>query len=68
MGYNAILVKDATSGFTDSNYTAMLDILPLYAKLITAAEFTLEAPFGGSRNETPQPRDSFSGRMAWRRP
>ena len=69
MGYNAILVKDATSGFTDSNYTAMLDILPLYAKLITAAEFTLEAPFGGgSRNETPQPRNSFSGRMAWRRP
>jgi len=27
MGYNAILIKDATSGFTDSNYSAMLDIL-----------------------------------------
>ena len=38
MGYNAILIKDATSGFTDSNYSAMLDILPLYAKLIAAAE------------------------------
>ena len=30
MGYNATLIKDATSGFTDSNYNAMLDILPLY--------------------------------------
>ena len=26
MGYNAVLIKDATSGFTDSNYSAMLDI------------------------------------------
>ena len=32
MGYNAILIKDATSGFTDSNYNAMLDILPLIRK------------------------------------
>jgi nicotinamidase-related amidase len=49
MGYNAILIKDATSGFTDGNYNAMLDILPLYSKVITASEFTLEAPYGGSR-------------------
>jgi nicotinamidase-related amidase len=33
MGYNVVLIKDATSGFTDSNYRAMLDTLPLYAKL-----------------------------------
>ena len=39
IGYNATIIKDAMSGFTDSNYTAMLDILPLYAKVITADEF-----------------------------
>ena len=39
MGYNATVMKDATSGFTDSNYNAMMDILPLYATLITSAEF-----------------------------
>ena len=39
MGYNAIAIKDAMSGFTDSNYNAMMDILPLYSKLITADEF-----------------------------
>jgi len=67
MGYNAILIKDATSGFTDSNYNAMLDILPLYSKVITANEFTLEAPYGGSpRGTQASPfQDSFSGRMAW---
>jgi nicotinamidase-related amidase len=69
MGYNAILIKDATSGFTDSNYNAMLDILPLYSKLISAAEFTLEAPYGGAaRSEGIQDsRTSFSGRVAWLR-
>jgi nicotinamidase-related amidase len=51
MGYNAILIKDATSGFTDANYDAMLDILPLYAKLISSAQFTLEAPYGGITEE-----------------
>jgi nicotinamidase-related amidase len=69
MGYNAILIKDATSGFTDANYTAMLDILPLYSKLITAAEFTLEAPYAGTaRSEAlPQSRNSFTDRVAWLR-
>src|SRR5262249_3983939 len=51
MGYNAILIKDATSGFTDSNYSAMLDILPLYAKVISSAEFTLKAPYGGTARQ-----------------
>ena len=66
MGYNATLIKDATSGFTDGNYNAMLDILPLYAKVITASEFTLEAPFGGSaRTTTFSPSaESFSERIA----
>jgi len=70
MGYNAILISDATSGFTDSNYKAMLDILPLYSKVITSDQFALEAPYGGySRSEpAPQSKDSFSGRMAWLRP
>jgi nicotinamidase-related amidase len=70
MGYNATLIKDATSGFTDSNYQAMVDILPLYAKLITSAAFMLEAPYGGTaRNETePNARNSFTGRVAWLRP
>jgi hypothetical protein len=69
MGYNAILIKDATSGFTDGNYSAMLDILPLYAKLIAAAEFTLEAPYGGAaRSDAADARNSFSGRVAWLRP
>jgi biuret amidohydrolase len=70
MGYNAILIKDATSGFTDSNYSAMLDILPLYAKLISSAEFTLEAPYGGTTRSdaTRDARNAFSGRVAWLRP
>src|SRR6478735_1755781 len=65
MGYNAILIKDATSGFTDGNYSAILDILPLYAKLISSAEFTLEAPYGGTaRSEaTRGSPNSFSGRV-----
>jgi len=69
IGYNAILIKNATSGFTDSNYKAMLDILPLYAKIITADEFTLAAPYGATaRSGATQPsRDSFSGRVAWLR-
>ncbi len=69
MGYNAVLIKDATSGFTDSNYNAMLDILPLYSKIITANEFTLEAPYGGSPRDATasSSQESFSGRMAWRR-
>ena len=48
----------------------MLDILPLYAKLITSAEFMLEAPYGGTpRSErAPDARDSFSGRLAFLRP
>ena len=70
MGYNAILIKDATSGFTDSNYNAMLDILPLYAKLISSAEFMLEAPYGGTARSdvTRGSSNSFSGRVAWLRP
>ena len=69
MGYNAILIKDATSGFTDSNYNAMLDILPLYSRLISAAEFTLEAPYGGAaRSEAIRDsHNSFTGRVAWLR-
>jgi nicotinamidase-related amidase len=39
MGYTATLLKDCTSGFTDQNYDAMLEILPLYAELITADDF-----------------------------
>ncbi|MCK4327022.1 MAG: cysteine hydrolase [Candidatus Diapherotrites archaeon] len=38
-GYNVTLLKDATSGFTDSNYDAMMDILPLYAKMTTSDKF-----------------------------
>jgi nicotinamidase-related amidase len=66
MGYNAILIKDATSGFTDSNYNAMLDILPLYSKVITANEFALEAPYGGSPRTTAFSHSpgSFSERLA----
>lgn len=39
MGYSATLLQDCTSGFTDQNYDAMLEILPLYAELISADEF-----------------------------
>ena len=39
MGYTATLLKDCTSGFTDQNYDAMLNILPLYGELITSEEF-----------------------------
>ena len=68
MGYNAILIKDATSGFTDGNYAAMLDILPLYSKVITSDQFALEAPYGSvERSMTTSPKDSFTGRLAWLR-
>ena len=68
MGYNAILIKDATSGFTDGNYAAMLDILPLYSKVITSAQFALEAPYGSvDRRVTTPSKDSFAGRLAWLR-
>ena len=68
MGYNAILIKDATSGFTDSNYSAMLDILPLYSKVITSDQFTLEAPYGSiERMSTQQSTNSFTARVAWLR-
>jgi len=69
MGYNAILIKDATSGFTDSNYAAMLDILPLYAKLISSDQLTLEAPYGGRDRSlaTLQSGNSFTGRVSWLR-
>ena len=39
MGYSATILKDCTSGFTDQNYNAMVEIMPLYADLITADEF-----------------------------
>ncbi len=39
MGYTATLLKDCTSGFTDQNYDAMVQILPLYGDLISAADF-----------------------------
>ncbi|MCI0503408.1 cysteine hydrolase [Candidatus Micrarchaeota archaeon] len=38
-GYNATVLKDATSGFTDANYEAMMKILPLYAKMMTSEQF-----------------------------
>lgn len=39
MGYSATLLTDCTAGFQDQNYDAMLNILPLYGKLITSKEF-----------------------------
>ena len=39
MGYSAAILKDCTSGFTDQNYDAMVEIMPLYADLITASDF-----------------------------
>lgn len=39
MGYQATLLTDCTSGFTDSNYDAMLSILPMYGELITSDDF-----------------------------
>ena len=39
MGYGATILKDCTSGFTDQNYDAMVEIMPLYADLATADEF-----------------------------
>jgi nicotinamidase-related amidase len=69
MGYNAILINDATSGFTDSNYAAMLAILPLYAKVISSDQLTLEAPYGGRDRSlaTLQSGNSFTGRVSWLR-
>ncbi len=43
IGYNATIIRDAMSGFTDSNYDAMLDILPLYCKVTTADAFAASA-------------------------
>ena len=41
MGYEAVLLTDCTSGFTDQNYDAMMNILPLYGELITARQFLM---------------------------
>lgn len=61
MGYNAAIIKDAMSGFTDSNYNAMLDILPLYCKIITADEFVTSNVVAYS---APQPGRYASERSA----
>jgi len=39
MGYSVTVLEDCTSGFTDQNYEAMLEILPLYGDMRTADEF-----------------------------
>ena len=39
MGYSVTVLEDCTSGFTDQNYDAMLEILPLYGEMMTADEF-----------------------------
>ena len=41
MGYEATLLTDCTSGFTDQNYDAMMNILPLYGELISSQEFMM---------------------------
>ena len=41
MGYEAVLLADCTSGFTDQNYDAMMNILPLYGELITSQQFIM---------------------------
>lgn len=41
MGYEAVLLTDCTSGFTDQNYDAMMQILPLYGELITSQQFIM---------------------------
>ena len=51
MGYQATLLSDCTSGFTDLNYEAMMNILPLYGDLITSDDFVkrrYQAPVGQS--------------------
>ncbi|MEJ2375205.1 MAG: cysteine hydrolase family protein [Pseudolabrys sp.] len=62
MGYNATIIKDAMSGFTDSNYDAMLDILPLYCKVITADEFAMSV--SGAAYSAAQPRPYVSNPSA----
>jgi nicotinamidase-related amidase len=41
MGYEAVLLSDCTSGFTDQNYEAMLNILPLYGEVTTSQHFIM---------------------------
>jgi hypothetical protein len=41
-----------------SNYSAMFDVLPLNAKLISSAGFTLEAPYGGTAHTVCAERQS----------
>ena len=41
MGYEAVLLTDCTSGFTDQNYDAMMNILPLYGDLIPSQKFMM---------------------------
>lgn len=40
-GYEATLLTDCTSGFTDQNYDAMMNILPLYGELISSQQFLM---------------------------
>jgi nicotinamidase-related amidase len=58
MGYNAAIIKDAMSGFTDGNYNAMLDILPLYCKVITAEEFVTTVTLAVRSTVQPWPHAS----------
>lgn len=41
MGYEAVLLTDCTSGFTEENYQAMLNILPLYGEMSTSRSFIM---------------------------
>jgi hypothetical protein len=67
---NAHAVRLDRSGFSKTNYNAMFDVLPLYVKFVSSAEFTLKAPYAGTtradvRRGSP---NSLSGRVAWLRP
>ena len=43
MGYECVLLTDCTSGFTDLNYDAMMNILPLYGELVTTEQFLMSS-------------------------
>lgn len=39
IGYSVRVLEGCMSGFTDQNYNAMLEILPLNGEMMTAEEF-----------------------------
>ena len=67
MGYNATLIKDATSGFTDSNYRRCSTSCRFTQRSSAPINSRLRLPTAAPREASPVVQDLFTGRLAWLR-